>query len=232
MKPKKSIFTKDYFTEYYKPMTGDFTSADLQRNMNWFYGWFNALMDWYNFRVGANRKVLEIGCAIGAASRILAERGFKVTATDVSEYAVSEAKKTNKHKNLQFGELDLLDKKSVAKYAGKYNLVFAFEVLEHLEDSRLALTNLYSLLKKNGVVICSVPYPYAYVFRDVTHVSVRHPIDWQRRLQAAGFTNVQYKQVGFVPYLYRFSQNWHITLPFGLPTPYINSPVFLYARKD
>jgi 2-polyprenyl-3-methyl-5-hydroxy-6-metoxy-1,4-benzoquinol methylase len=231
MKKDSSIFSKDYFTTYYKPMTGDFEEKDLVRNMRWFHGWFAALQDWYDFRVGKKRTVLELGCAIGAASRILAERGFKVTATDISEYAVKQAGIVNKHPNLTFKELDLLNDTQVTTFKNKYDLVFAFEVLEHLEDSNKAVKNLFSVVKKGGRCICSVPYPYNYVFIDTTHVSVRHPIDWERRFLKAGFTSVKYKQVGFVPYLYRFSEYWHITLPFGLPTPYINSPVFIYATK-
>lgn len=232
MKKKKNIFAQDYFTTYYKPMTGNFTTSDLTRNMRWFYGWFNALMDWFDFRQGKEQSVLEIGCAIGAASRILAERGFKVTATDVSEYAVENASQVNQHPNLNFKLLDLLNSEEIKNHKSKYDLIFAFEVIEHLDNSQTALQNLHSLLKKDGVCICSTPYPYTYVFRDVTHVNVRHPIDWQRRFIQAGFSKVKTKQVGFVPFLYRFSENWHIPLPFGLPTPYINSPIFIYARKN
>lgn len=232
MKKKKSIFTEDYFTTYYKPMTGEFKHTDVIRNMRWFYGWFNALMDWYDFKTGKNRTVLEIGCAIGAACRILAERGFKVTASDISEYAIKHASEINRHPNLQYKLLDIMSSASIKKLKQKYDLVFAFEVIEHLEDSNTALENIYALLNKGGICICSTPYPYTYVFRDVTHVSVRHPIDWERRFKKAGFSEVKVKQVGFIPFLYRFSENFHITFPFGLPTPYVNSPVFIYARKN
>lgn len=196
--------------------------------MRWFHGWFNALSNWYNFRSGNGRTVLELGCSIGAASRILAERGFKVTATDISSYAINNARKVNQHPNLQFKTLDI----ETTKRNESFDLLFAFEVIEHLEQLEDSLSNMFALLKKGGVCICSTPYPYSHVFTDKTHVNVRHPLDWERLFKKAGFANIKMKQVGFVPFFYRYSKNWHITFPFGLPTPYINSPVFIYAQKN
>lgn len=227
MSQNKRVFDKDYFTKYYQPMTGKFQQKDLVRNMNWFYGWFNALMDWYDFRDGAGKEALEIGCAIGAAARILAERNFIVTASDISEYALKKAQKVNTHKNLKFKQLDI----EKHKFKQKFDLIYSFEVIEHLGDLDTALENIYSMLKPNGVCICSTPYPYSYVFIDKTHINVRHPLDWMRIFKKAHFKNINHKQIGFIPFLYRYSKNWHITIPFGIPTPYINSPVFIYAQK-
>lgn len=211
-------------------MTGTFSDVDLLRNKRWFYGWFNALQSFYNFREGNRKKVLEIGCAIGAASRILAERGFIVDATDISPYAIQKASKVNIHPNLRFKILDIQSRK-LSTNKIKYDLIIGFEVIEHLQDLDTTLANINALLNKGGVCICSTPFPYAYVFRDETHINVRHPLDWKKRFIKAGFKNIRVKQVGFVPYFYRFSEKLHIQLPFGLPTPYVNSPVFIYAEK-
>lgn len=227
-KSGQSVFDEEYFTQYYQAMTGDFSPAFLRKNINWFFGWFTALYPLYNFREGKNKKVLEIGCAIGAASRILAERGFVVTATDVSQYAVKKAALVNQHPNLSFEKMDIL---STQKYEDTFDVIFGFEVIEHLDDPVSALKNMHRMLKKDGVLILSTPYPYTYVFRDVTHVSVKHPIDWQRILVRCGYANVRYTHTSFVPFLYRLSRYFHITFPGGLPTPFINSTIFLYAQK-
>lgn len=224
----KSIFDKEYFTEYYHAMTGSFSMNDLDRNMNWFYGWFNALNDLYDFRSGNDRSVLEIGCAIGAASRILAERGFKVTATDISKHAITKSKAINKHPNLDFQVLDI---QSTRKYKKKFDVIFAFEVIEHLEDYKSALKNMRRMLKPEGIIICSTPYPFGYVFRDKTHINVRHPFDWIRIFNEAGFSKVKTKYLSFVPFFYRFSKLFHLTLPVLFPIPYINSTIFIYAQK-
>lgn len=225
---ESSVFDEKYFTEYYQPMTGEFAEKDLERNYNWFFGWFNALQAFYDFRNGKNKKVLEIGCAIGAASRILAERDFSVIATDISRHAVTKAAQVNVHKNLSFEELDV-EKQS--QYSNDFDVIFGFEVIEHLEKHEHALTHIYSMLKPGGICIFSTPYPYTYVFRDKTHVNVRHPLDWVRIFKKLGYKNVRYKHISFIPYFYKYSKYWHFTFPGGLPTPYINSTIFIYAEK-
>ena len=128
-------------------------------------------------------------------------------------------------------KVEQLDIERSKKYTRKFDVIFNFEVIEHLGYPEKAIKNMRRMLKKDGVLICSTPYPYAYVYFDRTHINVRHPLDWKRIFTNAGFKHIQYKQVGFVPFLYRYSKYLHIRLPFGLPTRYINSPVFIYAQK-
>jgi 2-polyprenyl-3-methyl-5-hydroxy-6-metoxy-1,4-benzoquinol methylase len=222
----KQVFDEQYFTDYYMPMTGSFTHNDLIRNKNWFYGWFNSLQSFFDFKHGKNRRVLEIGCSIGAAADILYERGFRVIATDISSYAVKNAKKLLPH--IKF---EVLDIDATPKYKDTFDLIYSFEVIEHLENPLRCLKNMYAMLDKGGSVICSTPYPYPYVFFDKTHISVKYPDEWIKLFREAGFKNVQYKQVGFVPFFYRYSPHLHIKLPFGVNTKYINSPVFIYGEK-
>jgi 2-polyprenyl-3-methyl-5-hydroxy-6-metoxy-1,4-benzoquinol methylase len=226
MKQDKNVFKKEYFTQYYEPMIGNFSQSDLTRNKNWFYGWFNALSDYFDFDHGKGKSVLEIGCSIGAAASLLADRGFKVKGTDISPLAVKSAQKLVK--NVDF---EVLDIEKTTKYSNTFDLIFAFEVIEHLGDLDAAFKNIYRMLKKGGVVILSTPYPYSYVFIDETHINVRHPLDWSRILKRHSFKNVKWKQVTFIPFFYRYSQHLHLTFPIGLPTPYVNSPIFLYGQK-
>ena len=44
----------------------------------------------------AGKKTLEIGCGIGSFSKILSERGFQATASDISAYIIERAKKLMK----------------------------------------------------------------------------------------------------------------------------------------
>ena len=226
MKQDKSNFQEKYFTDYYQGLTGNFEHKDVVRNRNWFYGWFDALQNWFDFRTGKHKKVLEIGCSIGAAAQLLSERGFDVIATDISSFAVKKASKI-----IHDVEFEKLDIETSKKYDKSFDLIYAFEVIEHLGQPDKALENMHRMLKKNGVVICSTPYPYGYVFSDLTHINVRHPIDWSRIFARAGFKNIKYKQVGFVPFFYRFSKYLHIKMPFGLPIRYVNSTIFIYAEK-
>ncbi len=222
----KKIFDKKYFAGYYFDITGNFTKKDLRRNKNWFHGWFDVLQDWYDFSSGRGRKTLEIGCAIGAASAILQERGFDVLATDISRYAIQKAKQVLPQ--LSFAILDI---EQPVRRTSTYDLIFSFEVLEHLEKPEVALRHMYQMLKPDGVTINSTPFPYAYVARDITHINVKYPHEWVRLYKHAGFSRVKYKHIGFLPFFYRFSPSFHLQFPFGLPTKYINSSIFLYGEK-
>lgn len=228
VKNRKDVFQEEYFTKYYSKMTGNFEWKDFIRNYNWFYGWFDAIQDWYDFRHGKSRKVLEIGCSIGSASALLSERGFDVTASDISEFAIKKAKKILP--DIKFIVLDV-DKVPTKTLLGQFDLIFGFEVIEHIEDPLRALKNLKRMLKKNGKIICSTPYPYAYTSIDKTHVSVQYPSEWVETFEQAGFRNIKWKHVGFVPFFYRWSKFLHFRMPFGLPTPYVNSTIFIYAQS-
>lgn len=208
-------------------MTGDFEKKDLIRNKNWFYGWIESLHGIYDFKSGRGRKVMEIGCAIGGASSILYDRGFNVIATDISPYAVKKAKKL-----LPAITFDIVDiEKPPKKYNNSQDLVFAFEVIEHLPQPEKAIENMKNILKTGGTIICSTPYPYKYVFRDKTHINVRYPKEWIKTFKKVGFNKVSYKHIGFLPFFYRFSKRFHLKLPFGLPTRYFNSTIFIHAKK-
>ncbi len=222
----KKIFDEQYFANYYEPMIGSFSKQDLIRNKNWFYGWFEALEDWYDFKNGKNKKSLEIGCSIGAAADILYENGFDVCATDISSMAVENAKKLLP--NINFQTLDIDGPQSES---GKYDLIYAFEVIEHLDNPKHCIKNMHSLLAPGGSLICSTPYPYPYVYFDETHISVKFPLQWVEIFKQIGFRNVKFKQVGFVPFFYRYSKHFHFKLPFGVDSRYINSPVFIYGEK-
>ncbi len=225
---KKSVFDEKYFTEYYFAMTGTFSKLDFVRNYNWFYGWFQAIKGFVDIENGQGKKALEIGCSIGAASHIVSEMGYKTTATDISSYAVKHAKKLLPHIDCEV--LDIT-KSPAKKHVDTYDLLFGFEVIEHLDKPLDALKNMHTMLQHHGQLVLSTPYPYSYVYYDETHVSVLYPGQWAQLLKQAGFQKIQFRQISFIPFFYRYSKRLHFTAPIGIDSGYINSPVFLYAEK-
>lgn len=223
----KDIFKKNYFTDYYFGTTGNFTKKELERNKNWFYGWFKALKKDFDFDEGNGRKVLEVGCAIGASADILHERGFDVITSDISEYAIKKNKKLLPHL-----KCEVLDIEETKKYRNTFDLIYSFEVIEHLPNPEKAFKNMFAMLKPGGIVINSSPYPYDYVlYADKTHVNVRYPSEWISLLRESGFYIIKYRVKSFIPFFYKFSKQLHFILPFGTPDPYINSTIFYIAQK-
>ncbi len=226
-KPHKDIFQKNYFTDYYFGTTGNFTQKELQRNKNWLYGWFQALQKDFDFTNGKGKKILEIGCAIGAAADILYERGFDVITTDISPYAIKKNKKLLPHI-----KCEVMDIEEKQKYKNEFDVIFSFEVIEHLPHPEKAFKNMYDMLKPGGILINSSPYPYDYVlYADKTHVNVRYPSEWIDLLRKSGFYIIKYRVKSFIPFFYRISKYFHLILPFGTPDPYINSTIFYIAQK-
>ena len=86
------------------------------------------------------KTVADIGCGLGLHTALLA-RYFKnasVTGFDFSASGIATAKKNHKLKNLKFSVEDI----TKSKNNKKYDLITAFDVLEHIEDWQSLVKNL------------------------------------------------------------------------------------------
>jgi SAM-dependent methyltransferase len=219
-------FEESYFEGYYKKMVGDFSPDDLEKAKRWFHGWFKTLESFIPTpRQGNKKSVLEVGCSIGGAAAIAEELGYEVYATDISKYAVKKAEKNLP--NIHFFPWDVTTKFPLNK---KFDLIYAFEVVEHLEDPRKAILNLKTLLKPKAILILSTPLPFKYVYNDPTHINVKRPDEWRDIIKDAGFSKITIKRRSFIPFLYRFSRVFSVALPFSVNSRYINSTIFLIAQ--
>ena len=179
----KKDFDKKYYARFFKK-NGE---LDFSTYENWFSGWYNFVKNRAGLEEGKNKKVLEIGCAIGAFSKILNEKGFEVTATDISEFILIEAKKKNP--TVEFKVLDIEKEKPKSN---TYDYIFAFEVLEHLEDPKNAIVKIKSMLKRGGVFIFSTPFLSDQTLEDPTHINVHNPDWWLKAGNRARFSKVRY----------------------------------------
>lgn len=136
--------------------------------------------------------ILEVGSGIGNISSFFIERKSEITLSDIRENYCSSLRQKFPGKNVL--KLDLVhpDFRSVYQsYLGKFDSVFALNVIEHIEDDVLALKNIFHLLKPGGKVLILVPAgPILYNkldkglfhFRRYTRSSLRQSIS------DAGFT--------------------------------------------
>jgi len=226
MKKKNYTFEEDYFEEYYVKEITDFTPGGFKRMYNWFKGIFNALNKYVDINDGKGKKAIEFGSAIGAASKLLSDLGYDVLATDVSSYSVKRARKLASQ--VKFAVHDI-HKPFITR--NKFDLVCAFDVIEHLGKPKAAIKNMFSIIKDKGVVICSTPNDYGYARKVPSHINVKKPEQWERIFRDAGFKNVTVKQFSFLPFFYRLHWRLNFALPFGINFESIPSPVFIIARK-
>lgn len=219
-------FEEEYFEGWFKHAVGSFSASDLELSRRWFWAWLRKLDQYVPVADGEGKKVLEIGCSIGGVASLLSERGFEVYASDISKYAIAKAKKLSP--GINFSVFDV-QKKIPLK--GKFDLIIAFEVVEHLEKPDLAIKNMFSSLKEGGFLVFSSPYPYHWIYRDPTHINVKYPKAWLKMMKSAGLKKVKFYRFSLLPFFYRFSKFFHFIFPFPVPLSFINSPIFYIGKK-
>lgn len=103
-------------------------------------------------------RLLDIGCSTGFFMLIAKQFGFDVYGMEASEKAVEIAKskfKLQVTKALSFNELP-------QEYKYPYDLITAFEVLEHVYDPLKFLIEIYEMLTEDGIFILSCPPFYKF----------------------------------------------------------------------
>ena len=127
-------------------------------------------------------KLLDIGCGYGIFLS-QAEKYFRTYGIDVSEFVINKAKKVAV--NTIFYTGDFLE----IKFDKKFDLITAFDVLEHIPDLRKALDKINLLLTDKGIFMCVIPV-YDGLFgrigrlldRDVTHIQKLGRKIWEKML--------------------------------------------------
>lgn len=106
-------------------------------------------------------KILDIGCGTGLESKILSQFG-QVTGLDGSKQVIELCRKRG------FKKLILYEvKKRLPFKNNTFDMVCAFDVLEHLKYDELIIKEIYRILKKNGLFFFTVPaYPFLFSSHD------------------------------------------------------------------
>jgi 2-polyprenyl-3-methyl-5-hydroxy-6-metoxy-1,4-benzoquinol methylase len=100
----------------------------------------------------AGRKLLDIGCAMGVLLLEAKNRGMKVVGVDISAGAVAYCRK----QNLQVYEGTISSLRKTLKEES-FDIITAFQVIEHERDPLSMMKRIYILLKKNGTVVLATP---------------------------------------------------------------------------
>src|SRR4051812_23591407 len=116
----------------------------------------NEHMARYTFaaRLARGKRVLDAGCGAGYGSAVLAHTASFVVGADVSADAVEFARANYRLPNLAFERSSCA---SLPHPDGAFDLVVAFEVIEHLETWREFLLEARRMLAPNGQFIVSTP---------------------------------------------------------------------------
>lgn len=121
----------------------------------------NEHMARYTFaaRLARGKRVLDAGCGAGYGSAELARAGERVVGIDRAPEAIEFARAHYAAGNLSFEEASC---EALPHADGSFELVVAFEVIEHLENWRGFLQEARRVLAPNGQLVVSTPNKLYY----------------------------------------------------------------------
>lgn len=176
---------------------------------------------------GHGRRVLELGCAAGAMSAVLA-RHYHCTVTGV-EYDAKAAGEAARHCETVI-TASLEDDAWLEPLKNqRFDTVIAADVLEHLHDPGRCLRQLRTLIGDDGRIVISVPnlahsgvlaallcgdFPYVDVgLLDRTHVHFFTAASLRRTLEANGYEIVHSETVDAGAWHAEFARYWNALPP-------------------
>lgn len=115
-----------------------------------------------NMDINTGGKVLDIGAGFGSMFPILKKYG-EVTAFEIYPEGIEAC-------NSRGYSAVITSSGGLASEKGKYSLIGAFDVLEHIRDDREMLAIFSGLLRPRGKVILTVPaYAFLFSVHDIEH---------------------------------------------------------------
>jgi len=96
-------------------------------------------------------RIIEVGCGTGFVSKYLKELGYQVECADLYLEGLKYSQKRNAGK--AYYQFNLYDPLFLEEFDG----VCAFDVLEHIDDDKLVLKNMYKSLNPGGFLFLTVP---------------------------------------------------------------------------
>jgi SAM-dependent methyltransferase len=130
--------------------TADIRLTTALEDRHWWYRERRAILAQEVRRLGEPGKALDIGAAGGGNTRVLRQCGWQALAVDYNETGVEIARERG---------LDAIraDARNLPLESKKYDLVVAFDVLEHIEEDHLAAAEIARVLRPGATALIAVP---------------------------------------------------------------------------
>jgi ubiquinone/menaquinone biosynthesis C-methylase UbiE len=134
------------------------------------------------------KDILDAGCGSGDFIK-LNPFSAKIIGRDVNKDNLNKLKKQGF--NVDFGDLN----RDLEFSENSFDAISCFHVLEHLTNPQNALSELYRVLKKKGILVIMVPYfSFRNFYNDYTHVRPYTSVSLFKILEDSGFSHIQIKK--------------------------------------
>lgn len=150
-----------------------------------------------------NGSLLDVGCATGKFLQIAINEGYKTQGIDISDYAVKQCMKSGLKASKEILATHNKNK--------KYDIITAFEIVEHERDPLNFIRKAHKHLNKNGLMVVTVPDSNTltarimgkkwFGYKNKEHIFHFTNESLQLLFKKAGFTNFQIKKDDYRPYL-------------------------------
>ncbi len=195
--PDQESVNKLYQGDYWKNYT--FYSSQISAHEKYFRQKVTEIKRYHQ-----SGKLLDIGCAVGVLLQVAKNSGFSVYGIDVASYAVKECQK--KGLPAATGTIHTIEQKN------HYDVVAAYEVVEHERDPLQTAITAQKLLKTGGLFVVTVPNSETLSARLMGknwfgYKNKEHLFHFTRQsfyllLKKAGFTNIKIMKDDSRPYLF------------------------------
>ena len=142
---------------------------DWEKNIN--PEWLDPSMESYYF---ANKwkkenktRILDLGCGVGRHSMLFYDYGFKVTACDITPFAINYLKNWQKDRNIIFPVIEC-DMLNMPFENNSFDCIYAYHVLSHtnLEGFKKLFDKIYDILDKDGEIYFDVLSKKCFLFSE------------------------------------------------------------------
>ncbi|WP_421902056.1 class I SAM-dependent methyltransferase [Maridesulfovibrio sp.] len=133
------------YTEWLDEKTADMTSVSHVKTR------YSSILPFIT-----DKSVIDIGCGSGIGSRMMIKAGAKdLTGIDYSTAGIKYARSSTQNKQAAFTYHDL---ETPLPYAdGSFDVAVCFEVLEHIVNQQQLVSEIFRVLKDDGIFVISVP---------------------------------------------------------------------------
>jgi SAM-dependent methyltransferase len=168
----QSHVNNEYYTDAQRASDQYFREIETRRYQTHYH-----LRELFDSLDGRGQKLLEVGCGIGVDSIQLANRGFQVTAVDLTENALQVARQFASHRQVQIdfrlGNAERLDFPDET-----FDVVYSFGVLHHTPDLAKSVSEVHRVLRRGGTAYVMLYHRDSLV--NLVHWALRLPYESPR----------------------------------------------------